>query len=112
LEAEPILDYFEAVQEGRLRVKDAIDLLEGVAGPCYPMLFLKMGTEAWTPVGPEMFHKLIPGKNSTAALVVCDADGNSKAMSAWLPTEEAAGISMTLESKGVPEFSGDVRLPI
>jgi len=106
------MDYFEAVQEGRLRVKDAIDVLEGVTGPCYPMLFLKIGAESWTPVGTEMFHKVVPGKNSTAALVICDSDGNSKAMSGWFTEDEAAGYSMTLETKGVPEFGGDVKLPI
>jgi hypothetical protein len=106
------LDYFTAVQEGRRRVNRAVALLQEVAGPCYPMLFLKMGIPDWTPVGDEMMHKLVPGKGGTAALVICDSDGNSKAMSAWFPEEKAKDYSRTIERKGIPEFPGDVKLPI
>lgn len=106
------MDYFAAVQEGRRRVNNAIRTLQEVAGPCYPMLFLKMGVADWTPVGEEMMHKVIPGRAGTAALVLCDADGNSKAMSAWLPEEKAAELAKAVERKGIPEFPDDVKLPI
>jgi len=106
------LDYFTAVQEGRRRVNRAIALLQEVAGPCYPMLFLKMGIPDWTPVGDEMMHKLVPGKAGTAALVICDSEGNSKVMSAWLPEEKARDLARTIERRGVPEFPDDVKLPI
>ncbi len=76
------------------------------------MLFLKLGLTDWTPVGEEMLHKVVPGKNSTAALVVCDAEGNSKAMSTWVPEAKAEEYARILESKGVPQFPGDVKLPI
>ena len=45
------MDYFAAVQEGRSRVNRAVAMLQGVAGPSYPMLFLKLGNPEWTPVG-------------------------------------------------------------
>ncbi len=87
-------------------------MLQKAAGPSYPMLILKLGTAKWTPVGEEMMSKVVPGKNQTAALVICDADGNSKAMSAWIQAEVAAAASRGLESEGVPVFPGEVKLPI
>jgi hypothetical protein len=106
------VDYFLAVKEGRRRVSQAVSALQEVAGPSYPMLFLKLGITDWTPVGEEMLHKVVPGKNDTAALVICDEDGNSKAMSTWVPAEKAKEFSRTLELKGVPVFPGEVKLPI
>ena len=76
------------------------------------MLFLKLGMTDWTPVGEEMFHKVVPGKNSLAALVICDGEGNSKAMSGFVPDERAKEYSKSLELKGIPEFPGEVKLPI
>ena len=106
------MDYFDAVQEGRRRVNAAVDLLQSVAGPCYPMLFLKIGVSDWTPVGTEMLHKIVPGKNGTAALAVCDAEGNSKTMSSWLPEERAGELARILASRGIAEFAGEVKLPV
>jgi len=106
------MDYFEAVQEGRRRVKDAIDVLQTVAGPCYPMLFLKIGITDWTPVGEEMLHAVVPGKNDTAALVICDGDGNAKTMSTWVTSAKAQDYAKLLAEKGVPEFDGEVKLPV
>ncbi len=106
------MDYFAAVQEGRRRVSRAMAELQSVAGPSYPMLFLKLGISDWTPVGDEMLHKVVPGKGGTAALVVCDAEGNAKAMSGWVPADRAEELARTLESKGIQVFSGDVKLPI
>lgn len=106
------MDYFAAVKEGRARVNKAVSALQEVAGPCYPMLFLKLGVTDWTPVGEEMLHKVVPGKNRTAALVVCDGDGNSKAMSPFVSEDRAKEFSKNLELKGIPVFPGDVKLPI
>jgi hypothetical protein len=93
-------------------VGGAVALLQEVAGPSYPMLLLKLGITDWTPVGEEMLHKVVPGKNDTAALVICDGDGNSKAMSGWIPRARAEECSKTLELKGIPVYPGDVKLPI
>lgn len=76
------------------------------------MLLLKLGVTPWTPVGEEMLQKLVPGKNETAALVICDAEGNSKAMSAWIPRLEAAAFSKKLGDEGIQTFPGEVKLPI
>jgi len=101
-----------AVQEGRKRVNKAVAVLQEVAGPSYPMLFLKLGVSDWTPVGDEMMHTTIPGKQGAAALVICDADGNAKAMSGWFPADRARALAKVLESREIPSFPGDVKLPI
>ncbi len=106
------MDYFSAVQEGRRRVSRAVEALQRVAGPSYPMLFLKLGASQWTPVGEEMLQKIVPGKDGTAALVICDSEGNAKAMSAWLPGAKVEEHSKSLETKGLPVFPGEVKLPI
>lgn len=106
------MDYFAAVQEGRRRVNRAVAILQGVAGPSYPVLFLKLGLSDWTPVGEEMLHKVVPGRQGTAAIVICDGEGNAKAMSGWLAEAKAGELAKTLESKGIAGFPGDVKLPI
>ena len=93
-------------------MRRAVAVLQEAAGPSYPLLFLKLGVSEWTPVGEEMLHKVIPGKGGKAALAICDGEGNAKAMSGWLPAERAGAAAKSLESKGVPGFSGDVKLPI
>jgi len=105
------LDYFEAVQQGRARVQEAINVLQPVAGQCYPMLFLKIGAGAWTPVGKEMLYSVVPGKSETAAVVVCDAEGNSKAMTPWIAASLAEDYARSLGSKGLARFEGEVKLP-
>ena len=106
------MDYFAAVQEGRKRVSAAVSVLQEVAGPSYPMLFLKLGLTDWTPVGEEMLQKVVPGKNATAAIVICDGEGNSKAMSTWFPEQKAEDYSRSLELNGIPVYPGEVKLPI
>ncbi len=106
------MDYFEAVQQGRARVQEAINVLQEVVGQCYPMLFLKIGVGDWTPVGTEMLYSVVPGKADTAAIVVCDVEGNSKAMSTWVPRAQAEEYAGALAAKGIAKFDGEVKLPI
>lgn len=106
------MDYFEAVQQGRGRVQDAINLLQEVVGQCYPMLFLKIGPSEWTPVGTETLYSVVPGKTDTAAVVACDSDGNSKAMSTWVPKAKADEFANALAARGIAKFEGEVKLPI
>jgi len=83
-----------------------------VAGPSYPVLFMKTGRTEWSPVGEENLYSMIDGKNNTAAVVICDSDGNTKAMSGWLSREDAAKSASILQSRGIDMFKGDVKLPI
>jgi hypothetical protein len=106
------MDYFSAVQEGRARVRRAVGLLEQSAGPSSPVLFLKMGAPEWSPVGEESLLAVVEGKGSTAAVVVCDAEGNSKAISGWMPKEKAEAIARAMRESGIAGFEGELRLPI
>jgi hypothetical protein len=93
-------------------VDAAIQLLQGVAGNCHPLLFLKMGVQEWTPVGEEMLYALVPGKNSTVAVVICDSGGNSKTMSDFVSALDGVRISGALAAKGVQRFDGEIKLPV
>ena len=106
------LDYFTAVQLGRARVKKAVDSLQEVAGASYPVLFLKSGREDWTPVGEEELYARVTGKGGTAAVVLCDTDGNSKAISGWVSPAEAERICSAFVSRGVKRYDGEIKLPI
>ncbi len=106
------MDYFRAVQEGKIRVQSATELLKGVAGESYPVLFLKTGNADWIPVGGENLYALVNGKNETAAVVLCDIDGNAKAMSAWIGRDAASKSASLLAAKGIKKYEGEVKLPI
>lgn len=106
------MDYFTAVQRGRSRVRVATEVLQEVAGPSYPVLFLKMGMKSWEPVGEEMLYSIVPGKGDTAAVVICDSDGNTKAISSWMEAKAAEDSATALEAKGVRKFAGNPRLPV
>ena len=62
-------------------------------------------------MGEEDLFSVVEGKNSTAAVVVCDREGNSKAITAWVSPSEAQAIGQTLAAKGMSKFEGEVRLP-
>ena len=106
------MDYFSAVQKGKERVRAAVQSLSEVAGPSSPVLFLKMGVEQWTPVGEEELLSVVDGKENTAALVLCDAEGNAKAMSGWLGRHIPDGFAKELETKGHRKYGGQVKLPV
>ncbi len=106
------MDYFKAVQEGRRRAQDALILLEKVAGPSHPVLFLKIGKTDWTPVGEENLYSTIDGKDGTTGVVICDSDGNTKAMSGWLSRGDAEKSASVLQSRGLGHFLGEVKLPV
>ncbi len=93
-------------------MQEAVNLLQQVGGPCYPLLFLKVGSKSWAPVGEEMLCSLVPGRSGTAAAVICDAEGNSKAMTAWVSTAKAGEYVKALNSKGLATYEGEVKLPV
>jgi hypothetical protein len=105
------LDYFSAVQLGKSRVQRAVEVLQEVAGPSYPVLFLKERPGEWTPVGEETLCSVVKGEDNLAAVIVCDSDGNAKAMSVWLTEDKAQELAAMLEAGGMSRFGGEVRLP-
>ncbi len=100
------------MQEGKSRIQHATELLKEVTGASHSVLFLKTGKVDWTPVGEENLYALVPGKNHTAAVVLCDADGNTKAMSDWIDRDAASKSASLLAAKGVSKYEGEVKLPI
>jgi hypothetical protein len=106
------MDYFTAVQQGRSRVRAATEILQDVAGASYPVLFLKMGGDKWEPVGEEMLYSLVPGTGGTTAVVICDSDGNTKAISSWMEEKAARTSAAALEAKGIRNFTGKPKLPV
>lgn len=100
------------MQTGRARVRLAQEKLQEVAGPSYPVLFLKMGVPEWIPVGEEELFAPVAGKGGTVAVVLCDSDGNAKAMSSWSSRADSERISRALESKGLTRYKGEVKLPV
>lgn len=106
------MEYFAAVQEGRARVKRSVEVLQRVAGPSYPVFFLKAGRQDWAPVGVEERYALVRGKDGTAALVICDAEGNAKAISAWLSADAADASAKALKAEGLERHEGEVKLPV
>jgi hypothetical protein len=106
------LDYFTAVQEGKRRAQVALSILNDVAGPSNPVLFLKVGKQNWEPVGEENMYSVIFGKNETGAVVLCDNEGNAKALSAWLDRKAASDQAAKLEALGFQKYAGEVKLPI
>lgn len=106
------MDYFTAVQKGKERVRAAVEALSKVAGPSYPVLFLKMEDERWAPVGEEELVSVVDGEKDTAALVLCDSDGNAKAMTAWVRRGDATRFAAELEKGGHAKYGGQVKLPI
>jgi len=89
-----------------------MEILQAAAGAASPVLFLKMGTDEWIPVGEESLFALVGGKGAAAAVVICDSEGNSKAMSPWLPSDQAEAAAKTLSARGLARFGGEVKLPI
>jgi hypothetical protein len=105
------MDYFSAVKVGRARTQLAGELLREVAGNSYPVLFLQEGKNDWTPVGDEVLYSEVAGDRALVSVVLSDNEGNAKAMSDWMPREEASRIVASLKAKGIQEYTGEVRLP-
>jgi len=76
------------------------------------VLFLKMDSQEWAPVGEENLLATVGGKNSTAAVVICDGEGNSKAISGWVSEDVAERFAHALQARGISRFGGEIKLPI
>lgn len=71
-----------------------------------------MGREDWTSVGQEELFSVVNERDDTAAVVICDSEGNTKAISGWLSRGDAERFATTLESRGHPRYDGEVKLPV
>jgi hypothetical protein len=104
------MNYIDAIKEGRKRVVDSLKLLNQAGSPSYPLLFLKMDTEDFTPVGEENMFSVLEDKNRRA-VVLCDKDGYAKAITSWMSTENAERVIRFLESLGLSNYKGSIKMP-
>lgn len=105
------MNYAEAIKTGKERTALAVQLLSDVGGPSFPLLVLKMGLSDFTPVGAENFYAVIK-KDKLEAVVLCDIDGNAKAITGWLNAEKVKEVIYKLEQRGIKKFEGRLKTPV
>lgn len=106
------MQYFQALQLGQTRIKDAVALLKRYTGNALPAIALKENRGmGWEPVGAENLYSIVEGEHGFI-LCLCDSDGNAKAIASWYTRDEAEGIAARMRGDGIKEYSGRVRLPV
>jgi len=99
-----IVQYFQAVQQGKIRAgKSQMKLFE-IAGFGMLTLTTKKIDGEFYPVGEEDFTAVIQSEEGYVAVIV-DKDGYTKAQSKSVEKNEALEIFKKLRESGVPEYS-------
>jgi hypothetical protein len=103
LQKEKIMQYFQAVQQGKQRAgKSQMKMFE-VAGFGMLTLTTKKIDGKFHPVGEEEFTAVINSEDGHVAVIV-DKDGFTKAQSKAVEKEEALSIYKKLRDTGIPEY--------
>jgi hypothetical protein len=103
LQEEKIMQYFQAVQQGKQRAgKSQMKMFE-VAGFGMLTLTTKKIDGKFHPVGEEEFTAVINSEDGHVAVIV-DKDGFTKAQSKSVEKEEALSIYKKLRDTGIPEY--------
>ncbi|MDH3676823.1 MAG: hypothetical protein OEQ12_00785 [Nitrosopumilus sp.] len=98
------MQYFQAVQQGKIRAgKSQMKLFE-IAGFGMLTLTTKKIDGEFYPVGEEDFTAVIQSEEGYVAVIV-DKDGYTKAQSKSVEKNEALEIFKKLRESGVPEYS-------
>ena len=100
-----IMQYFQAVQEGKIRANKAQMKLFEIAGFAMLTLTTKKKEGKFYPVGEEIFSAVIKKPEGYIVLLV-DEDGYTKTQSKDLEKNEAAKIFKKVTESGIEEFSG------
>ena len=100
------MQYFQAVQEGKIRSNKAQMRLFEIAGFAMLTLTTKKKEGKFYPVGEEIYSAVIKKPEGYVVLLV-DEDGYTKTQSKDLEKDEAAKIFKKVEESGVEEFSGN-----
>ncbi|MBM3911112.1 MAG: hypothetical protein FJ356_05630 [Thaumarchaeota archaeon] len=115
------MQYFAALKIGQKRVQEARDFLNKFAnGKAMPALALRDNkTNVWEPVGEENLYAIVDESSgfvltdtSGYLLVLCDKNGISKALVQGLSKEQKDETVKMLESENVPQYKGNVSLPV
>ncbi|MEJ2260079.1 MAG: hypothetical protein P8X83_00235 [Nitrosopumilaceae archaeon] len=97
------MQYFQAVQQGKIRASKSQMKLFDVAGFGMLTLTTKKIDGKFFPVGEEDFTAVIRSEEGYVAVIV-DKDGFTKAQSKKVEKEEALDIFKKLRDSGVPEY--------
>ena len=115
------MQYFVALKVGQKRVQMARDLLNKFTnGKAMPALALRDNkTNVWEPVGEENLYAIVDESSgfvltdtSGYLLVLCDKNGISKALVQGLSKEQKDETIKMLETENVPQYKGNVSLPV
>ncbi len=107
------MQYFQALQVGQKRIKEAVALLKKYTNNnALPAIALKENKGyGWEPVGEENLASITEGEHGYI-VCLCDADGNAKAISSWYSKDEAERILGSMVKDGISIYGGRLRLPV
>ena len=100
---EKIMQYFQAVQQGKIRASKSQMKMFDVAGFGMLTLTTKKIDGKFHPVGEEEFTAVINSEDGHVTVIV-DKDGFTKAQSKAVEREEAISIYKKLRESGIPEY--------
>ncbi len=104
METKKIMQYFQAVQQGKQRASKSQMKMFEAAGFGMLTLTTKKVDGDFFPVGEEEFTAIINSPDGDIAIIV-DKDGFTKAQSKAVPKEEALKIFKKLRESGIDEYS-------
>ena len=99
------MQYFQAVQEGKIRANKAQMKLFEIAGFAMLTLTTKKKDGKFHPVGEEIYSAVIKKPEGYVVLLV-DEDGYTKTQSKDLEKDEAAKIFKQVSESAIEEYSG------
>ena len=99
------MQYFQAVQQGKMRASKSQMKMFDVAGFAMLTLTTKKINGKFEPVGELEFTAVINSPDGFVAIIV-DEDGYTKAQSKALKKDEAISIFKKLRESGIDEFDG------
>ena len=103
---EEIMQYFQAVQEGKKRANEAQMKLFDIAGFAMLTLTTKKKDGKFIPIGAENYCAAIHRPEGYLVILV-DAEGYTKAQTKDLEKEEAGQIYSKVAESGIEEFPGN-----
>jgi hypothetical protein len=73
---------------------------------------LKRDIRSFEPVGEENFYAVIEINPGTVMILLVDAEGNAKAMSAYIGKIRARTILEQMEASGIKKYEGILNFPL
>ena len=100
-----VMQYFQAVQQGKKRANEAQMKLFDIAGFAMLTLTTKKKDGQFIPVGEEIYSAAIK-KPEGYVIILVDGDGYTKTQSKDLEKDEASKIYAKVRESGIEEFPG------